>query len=89
MLSLIEDAPDRLEAGGQLLLEAVSGGPVVPAALESVGHVLLADDGVGEVVRVAVALAVPEPLGPGVRGHRAGERARPRPYRPVHRPATR
>jgi len=46
----LKDAAHGLESGGQLLLESVAAGTVVPTALELLGQVLLADDGVREVV---------------------------------------
>jgi len=64
----LKDAAHGLESGGQLLLEAVAGGPVVPAALEPFGQVLLANNSVREVVRIQVALAMPHALGTRVVG---------------------
>ena len=51
---------------GQLALGAVVGGPVVVAADDDVGRVLLGGHAVRLVVGVLVAVAVPELLGPGV-----------------------
>src|SRR5690606_37203271 len=57
-----EDAADLLETGGEVAFEAEAARLVVAGAAQLVGQVLLLGDAELRVVRVLVALAVPESL---------------------------
>src|SRR5690606_9890322 len=61
-----ENAPDALEPGCHVALRAERLRLVVATTVQLVGEVLLRQDPRVAVVRIAVALAVPEPFGPGV-----------------------
>src|SRR6476620_7185271 len=63
-----DDLPQPFQPGGDVAFGAVAGGFVVVPAHEVVRRVLLGGHGVGRVVRVFVALAVAQLLGPGIVG---------------------
>src|SRR6478752_6633495 len=62
----VEDAADLLDARLDLARLSVIRPLVIAASAELVGDVLLRDDADLAVVRIPVALAVPEPLGAGI-----------------------
>ena len=62
----MQDLADKPGPFGETGLHAVTRGLIVRPAVDRVRCVLLADDALGPVVRVDVALAVAEALGPGV-----------------------